>query len=125
MLQRRLTTTAYSREMQWSGSEKSVGRRAFKDALKRELDDVIEEAKRRMESVTLPDELWDLQEFLTRRRNQIDAQFDFRYSVLPMVFATLLRQKKISASELEGLSEEKIEFVRCMAKTFDRLGEGW
>jgi len=120
MLQRRLTTTAYSREMQWSGSEKSVGRRAFKDALKRELDDVIEEAKRRMESVTQPDELWDLQEFLTRRRNQIDAQFDFRYSVLPMVFATLLRQKKISASGLEGLSEEKIEFVRSMAKTFDR-----
>ncbi len=120
MPQRVFTTTAYSRDMKWSGSEKSIGRRVFQDALKRELDGVIEEAKRRMEKVTQPGQLWDLEEFLTRRRNEIDAQFDFRYSVLPMVFATLLREKKISGSELEGLSEEKIEFVRSMAKTFDR-----
>jgi hypothetical protein len=91
---RRLTTSAYSREFKWSGSEKAVARRVFEDTLQRELDGVAREAKIRMANLKKPSDLWDLEVFLTRRRNEIDTQFDFRYSVLPMAFATLLREGK-------------------------------
>ena len=96
--------------------KKRSRQRVFHDALQRELDAVASEAKKRMANLKEPSDLWDLEAFLTRRRNEIDTEFDFRYSVLPMVFATLLQKRKISASELEGLDEEKIEFVRSLAK---------
>jgi len=113
---RRFTTNAYSRELRWSRSEKEIAQRVFRDALQRELDGVARDAKSRMAKINEPADLWDLEAFLTRRRDEIDAQFDFRYSVLPMVFATLLRKRKISESDLEGLGEEKIEFVRSLAR---------
>jgi hypothetical protein len=113
---RRFTTSAYSNEIKWSHAEKKIAQRVFQDALKRELDGVVSEAKKRMANLMEPGDLWDLEAFLTRRRYEIDTEFDFRYSVLPMVFATLLRKRKISESELDGLSEEKIEFVRSLAK---------
>jgi Photoprotection regulator fluorescence recovery protein len=113
---RRFTTNDYSRELKWPHSEKKIAQKIFQDALQRELDGVTKEAKKRMANMKEPSDLWDLEAFLTRRRNEIDAQFDFRYSVLPMVFASLLQKRKISERELEGLGEEKIEFVRSMAK---------
>lgn len=113
---RRFTTSLYSRELKWSHAEKRIAQRVFQDALRRELDSVVREAKKRMTNLKEPSDLWDLEAFLTRRRHEIDTEFDFRYSVLPMVFATLLRKGKISESELEDLSEEKIEFVRSLAK---------
>jgi hypothetical protein len=113
---RRFTTSLYSRELKWSHAEKKIAQRAFQNALQRELDGVSSEARKRMGNLKEPSDLWDLEAFLTRRRNEINTEFDFRYSVLPMVFATLLRKRKISESELDGLAEEKIEFVRSLAK---------
>jgi hypothetical protein len=113
---RRFTTSAYSRELRWSHAEKKVAQRVFQNALQRELDGVASEARKRMANVKEPSDMWELEEFLTRRRHEIDTEFDFRYSVLPMVFATLLRKRKVSESELEGLGEEKIEFVLSLAK---------
>jgi hypothetical protein len=113
---RRFTTSAYSRELKWSHSEKKIAKMVFQGALRRELDNVASEAQKRMTNLKEPSDLWDLESFLTRRRNDIDTEFDFRYSVLPMVFATLLRKRKISERELEGLGEEKIEFVRSLAE---------
>src|SRR5437868_2491269 len=114
---RRLITSARSRELKWSHSEKKIAQKVFQDALQRELDGVASEAQKRMANLKEPSDVWDLEAFLTRRRNEIDTEFDFRYSVLPMVFATLLRERKISESKLEGLGEEKIEFVRSLAKS--------
>lgn len=113
---RRFITSLYSRELKWSHSEKKIAQRIFRDALQSELDGVAKEAKNRMAKVKEPSDLWDLEAFLTRRRNEIDAQFDFRYSVLPMVFASLLQKRKISERDLEGLDEEKVEFVQSLAK---------
>ena len=113
---RRFITSLHSRELKWSHSEKKIAKRIFQDALQRELDGVAKEAKNRTANLKEPSDLWDLEAFLTRRRNEIDAQFDFRYSVLPMVFASLLQKRKISESELEGLDEDKIEFVRSLTE---------
>jgi hypothetical protein len=113
---RQFTTTSYTREFKWSASEKQIAKKIFQDALRRELDVVVTEARNRMANLKEPSDLWDLEVFLTRRRHEIDTEFDFRYSVLFMVFAVLLRERKISSNELKGLSDEKIEFVRSLAR---------
>jgi hypothetical protein len=39
-------------------------------------------------------DLWDLERWLTERRWEIEHKYDYRYSVLPFVFATLLRERR-------------------------------
>ena len=75
------------------------------------MDGVIRQAKRRAAKVSDPDELWRLERWLTERREDINETYDFRYSVLPIVFAKLIYRQALSEDELEGLGLEKIEEI--------------
>jgi len=90
-------------------------RKAFDLALHRELDASIRETKERAAQIEQPSQLWDLEHYLTQRRKQIDRQFDFRYSVLPLVFGNLIREGRLSEKELHGLAEDKLRFIRWHA----------
>ena len=103
------------RDLRWSQKEKAIARKAFDLALSRELDAVIRQAKERAIRLQGPDELWEMQQWLTQRRQEIDAKYDFRYSVLPLVFANLLRDGRISEDDLLGLGEDKLEVTRVAA----------
>jgi hypothetical protein len=100
------------REMRWSPAEKAAARRVFDLALKRELDETVQEAKARAAKVTTPSDLWDLEHWLTNRRNEIDSKYDYRYSVLPQVFAVLIHEGRVSLEELAGLDSEKLDFIQ-------------
>ncbi len=50
-----------------------------------------------------------------RRRVAIDRKYDYRYSVLPFVFATLLAEGRVSESELQKLGHEKFDLIRRIA----------
>jgi len=104
------------RGLEWSRQEKSVARKAFDLALKRELESVMLEAKKRAEKINQPSELWELERYLAQRRTDIGRQFDYRYSVLILVFANLIRQKRLSEKELKGLSEDKLASIRRYAE---------
>jgi len=103
------------RELKWSPSEKAAARRAYELALGRELEAVLREAKERAARVKTPSELWDLEAWLTKRRREIDRRYDYRYSVLPLVFATLLHQGLLSEAELSGLGRDKLDRIRLGA----------
>jgi hypothetical protein len=103
-------------DWKWSPKEKAVARRAFDLALSRELEAIIKEAKHRAARVADPTELWDLERWLSERRREIDGNFQFRYSVLPLVFATLLRNGQLSEGDLHGLSPDKLDTIRRIAR---------
>ncbi len=100
------------RELKWSPGEKAVARRAFDGALQRELEAVMREAKERTARIKTPTELWKLEEWLTRRRHEIDRKYDYRYSVLPLVFVVLLREGRLTEGDLDGLGEDKLARIR-------------
>ena len=104
------------RGLEWSRQEKSVARKAFDLALKRELESVMLEAKKRAEKINQPSEVWELERYLAQRRTDIDRQFDYRYSVLVLVFENLIRQKKLNEKELKGLGEDKLGSIRRYAE---------
>jgi hypothetical protein len=106
----------YAREPKWSASEKAIARRAFDAALQRELQAVIREAKERATKLEQPADLWELEGWLTERRNEIDRTFDYRYSVLPIVFQNLIRKGWLKEQELAGLAEDKLTYVRLYQK---------
>jgi hypothetical protein len=108
------TQAPYSamRDLKWSPAEKTIAHKAFDLALRREIDVVIREAKDRAAGIEHPSELWDLERWLTQRRKEIDGKFDFRYSVLPVVFGNLLREGCLTEQDLHGLEQDKLGFIR-------------
>lgn len=101
----------------WSAKEKLAARRAFNLALDRELAAVTQEVKQRAERIKEASDLWEMETWLTEQRERIDLTFDFRYSVLARVFATLLRERRISLGELRGLAQEKLDTIERLAQT--------
>ena len=103
-------------EFKWSQSEKAVARRAFERALKQEFDEVIVETKRRAREIKQIADVWALGEFVSGRRKEIDLRYDFRYSVLPSVFADLLRGGRLSKNDLAGLADDKVAEIGRLAQ---------
>ena len=66
--------------MTWSRSEKAIARKAFDAALKREIHELMRETKQIATQIKQPSDLWDLQEYLAQRREEIDRKYDYRYS---------------------------------------------
>ena len=93
-------------DLRWSHSEKMIARRAFDIALNRELASLIEQARQRANRISTPNELWEMEHWLTECRNDIGATYAFRYSVLPAVFAKLLHRRTLAENDLAGLSGE-------------------
>lgn len=111
------TPTPFARqEMMWSRAEKAAARKAFDLALSRELEAVMCEAKERAARISEAPDLWKLERWLGERRREIDRKFDFRYSVLPLVFATLLRngnlpKRSLPASEKTSWTTSAASFA--------------
>lgn len=103
------------RDLRWTPAEKAIARKAFDLALRRELDAVIRDAKDRAAKIEQPSQLWDLEHYLTQRRKDIDRLFDFRYSVLPVVFGNLIRDGRLTEQDLHGLGEDKLALIRWQA----------
>jgi len=88
-------TYPYQNEPIWSRSEKAIARTAFDAALKRELQEIMQEAKQMANQVNEPADLWDLEHYLTQRRKEIDRKYDFRGSRLIDVLGRLLYENRL------------------------------
>jgi hypothetical protein len=106
----------YQNELTWSKSEKAVARTGFDAALKRELHEVMQQAKQRASQIKEPTDLWDLEHYLTQRRKEIDRKYDYRYSQLTQVFGRLLYETRLSEEDLRGLRDDKLKSIRSFTK---------
>ena len=106
----------YQDEPIWSRSEKAIARTAFDVALKRELQEVIQETKQMANQINEPADLWDLEHYLTQRRKEIDRKYEYKYSQLTHVFGRLLHEQRLCEEELRGLREDKLKSIRSFAK---------
>ena len=105
----------------WSKPEKIVARKAFDAALKRELHEVMQETRRMASQIKEPSDLWELEHYLTQRRKEIDAKYDFRSSRLTHVFGKLLQEGRLREEELSGLREDKLESIRSHARFLAKM----
>jgi 2-phospho-L-lactate guanylyltransferase (CobY/MobA/RfbA family) len=103
------------RDLKWSPAEKAIARKAFHQALQRELEAVILESKQMAAKINQPSDLWDLERYLPQRREEIERKYDYRYSVLPLVFGNLVREGRLSEEELYGLAPDKLGYIRRLA----------
>ena len=106
----------WQNEPTWSKSEKAIARTAFDAALKRELQEVMQEAKQMANEIKEPADAWDLEHYLTERRKEVNRKYDYRYSQLTHVFGRLLYEGRVREEELGGLREDKLKPIRSLAK---------
>jgi hypothetical protein len=103
------------RDLKWSTSEKIVARKVFDQALHAELREIIHEAKNMAASMEEVSEVWNSQRWLTHGRVEIRRKYDYRYSVLPFVFATLVKEGRISENDLYGqIGKRSSSCWRCI-----------
>jgi hypothetical protein len=78
---------------------------------------VLREAKERATQITESAGLWELEARLGEQRRRIDHDFDYRYSVLPQVFAALLRDGRLTEDDLHGFETIKLDAICHMARS--------
>src|SRR4029077_5088529 len=102
-------------EKTWTAHEKKTARKAFDKAFARHCSMITAEARRMLENVTAPSDLWRVEEYLSDHRRTVDAIYDYRYSRLLMVFSRLMRDGWLTETDLAGLDQEKIARIKLGA----------
>ncbi|MBW4621879.1 MAG: hypothetical protein KME17_21265 [Cyanosarcina radialis HA8281-LM2] len=102
-------------ETSWSELEKKVAQVAFNRAYDREITALIAEVRDRASTIAAIDDLWQLHDFLSARRHQIDGKYDYDYASLLFVFARLIEDGWLHLDEMEGLDRDKLSKVAAIA----------
>jgi photoprotection regulator FRP-like protein len=100
------------RELKWSKSEKDVARQAFDKAYLKECQAIVNRAKSMIAKISNPREIWKVEDYLFDERKQTDEKYNFRRSMLPLVFTRLIEEGWLKEADLKGLGEDKLQMIR-------------
>ena len=100
------------REFTWSAMQKKAARAAFDLALSRELRSIRNEAQSMLQKDSDDNIVWSLHDYLSEKRRDIAQKYDYRYSVLMLVFHRLVFEGWLTEEELTGIGMEKVEVIR-------------
>jgi len=107
-----MQTRELTRNLSWSSAEKKIARTAFDAALERERAALRHEVESILQSSPDSAEIWRVRDYLNEKAREIDAKYDYRYSVLIDVFALLVAQGWLTLDELTGLHSEKLGLIQ-------------
>jgi hypothetical protein len=99
-------------EFTWSAIQKKAARAAFDLALSRELRSIRNEAQSMLQKDSDDNIVWSLHDYLSEKRQDIAQKYDYRYSVLMLVFHRLVFEGWLTEEELTGIGMEKVEVIR-------------
>jgi len=103
-------------ELRWTKAEKIVAKRVFEKCYERECEVVLTKLKERIAAADKPSDIWLIHDFLTEELKKIEDKYDYRYSILILVFARLLKEGWLWESDLHGIEEDKIEKIKYLAR---------
>ena len=102
-------------DMRWTAAEKKLARRIFEKAFEAECATIVAEAKRMIANAKAPSDIWRVHNYLSEHREIVDRTYDYRYSVLILVFARLLHDGWLTETDFAGLDREKIDRIKFVA----------
>ncbi len=102
-------------EYSWSKIEKKEARKIFNEALQKECDIMIERIRDFSSMATSLQDLVGINDYMTKSLAKIYRKYDYRYSQLINLFALLLAEERISESDLEVFSADKVERIISLA----------
>ena len=102
------------RDLKCSKTEKQIAKKAFEKAYERECGDLAKKIQSEAEKIKEPADIWRLQHFLNKKVREIDNKYDYRYSVLILMFARLIKDGWLMIDDLKGLGQEKIDRIAAL-----------
>jgi formate-dependent nitrite reductase cytochrome c552 subunit len=103
-------------ESQWTAQEREIAQTALANAHKREVEAIIQIVRERANEVRSIDEVWQLNDFLSARRFDIDGKYDDREEEILFVLAKLTKDGWLQAQDVEGLEAEKRSKITALAR---------
>lgn len=103
-------------EIDWTVTEKELARTVFETAYHREVAALVQEVQEKVQELSGLDELWQLHDYLSARRHDIDGKYDYRDSMYLFAFSQLIKEGWLSLDELEGLHPTKRKKVAALAR---------
>ena len=100
------------REFTWSPTEKKAARAAFDLSLARELKAARQKVEALLRDSSDDRVIWQIHDYLSEKRHDIDEKYDYRYSVLMLLFLRLVSEGWLKPEELVGIGTEKVDVVK-------------
>ena len=111
-----LDQTMQVSEAKWTDLEKKIARTAFDKAYEREVEALLKQVREKAGAIAEVEHLWQLHDFLSVKRHEVEGKYDYRYSALIFIFAGLLKEGWLQISDLEGLDQDKLAKVAALAR---------
>lgn len=99
-----------------AGGKKRVARAAFDSAYKREREAIRRRTEEMLQDARDHRVIWRIEEYLDDRRRETDQKYDYRYSVLPFVFARLLAEGWLDEEKWAGFAVDQLEMIKRVAR---------
>ena len=103
------------RYFDWSNTEKILARQAYDRAYERECTKIKEKVHGMLSRTEDPKEIWKIDDYLRKNRRDMDSKYDYRYSILIVVFGKLMKEGLILDSDIDKLSKDKIDAIKRIA----------
>ena len=100
----------------WSSMEEVIALAAFEKAFERERDALLAEVRERARAIVELDDLWQLHDFLSARRHDIDGKYDYTDTTLIFVFAQLVKEGWLGLNDLQGIEPSKLTKISVLAR---------
>ncbi len=100
----------------WTVEEQALARRVFDQALRRQVEGLIETLRLQAAGLGGAEDVWQFHDFLSIQRHVIEGRMEFRIEGLLFVFAGFVKDGLTSLEELEGLSADKQAKIRAMSR---------
>lgn len=102
-------------ETEWSQSEEKIALSAFSKAYEREISALLGEVRAKASGTASIEDIWNLHDFLSARRHDIDGKYEYCPTGLIFVFAQLVKEGWLSLNDLDGLDAKKLSKVAALA----------
>lgn len=103
-------------EAPWSQQEIQSARVLLDRAHQNEIASLLSAVKVKAAGIEDVEELWQLHDFLSAKRHELDGKYDHRQGMLVFVLAQLLKEGRVSAAELTCLATEKQAKIKALAR---------
>lgn len=98
----------------WSPSEKNIAKAALQAAYQRETTALIQTIREQAAAITLLEEVWQLNDFLSARRHDVDGKYDPSEDGLMFTLSRLVKEGWLELDELEHLEADKRAKVKVL-----------
>jgi hypothetical protein len=101
---------------QWSSEQRAIAQAALKIAYERETLSLIDSVREKAGEISHINEIWQLNDFLSARRFDIDGKYDDREDELLLVLARLVKEGWLAIDDLEGFESSQLAKLKALSR---------